>query len=154
MSAACARAILLEKTALENPVVLIVEDHATLRASLHDWLENTVPGVSVLSAGSVEEALDTVAQVGADVVLMDIALPGINGIEGTRLIGARALDTAVVILSIIDDRAHVADAMDAGAAAFVPKRRMRSELPPVLRAVLVERLGRAGGHVPRGGGRP
>jgi DNA-binding NarL/FixJ family response regulator len=154
MSAACARAILLEKTASENPVVLIVEDHATLRASLCDWLVNIVPGVSVLSAGSVEEALDTVAQVAADVVLMDIGLPGLNGIDGTRLIRARAPQTAVVMLSIMDDRAHVAEAMDAGAVAFVPKRRMRDELPLVLRGVLENPLRRAQDAGSGGGDRP
>ena len=143
-----------EETALENPVVLIVEDHVTLRATLRDWLENTVPGVSVLSAGSVEEALETVAQVGADVVLMDIGLPGANGIEGTRLFRVRAPGTVVVMLSIIDDRAHVADALDAGAVAFVSKRRMRHELLPALQAALKERLNRAGAHIDGGGGRP
>ena len=130
---------------MANPVVLIVEDHVTLRATLRDWLQNTVPGVSVLSAGSVEEALDTVAQVGADVVVMDIGLPGANGIEGTRQIRARVPDAAVVILSVVDDHAHIADAMDAGAVAFVSKRRMREELPQVLRAVLEKRLSRASG---------
>jgi len=131
----------LEKTALEHPVVLIVEDHATLRASLRDWLENTLTGVSVLCAGSVEEALGIVAQAGVDVVLMDIGLPGTNGIDGTRLIRARAPGTAVVMLSIMDDGAHVAEAMDAGAVAFVSKRRMRQELPRALQTALGERHG-------------
>lgn len=144
----------MEKTASVNPVVLIVEDHGALRDALRDWIENMVPGVAVRGVGSVQEALDTVAQVGAAVVLMDIALPGMNGIDGTRLIRARAPDTAVVMLSILDDRAHVADALDAGAAAFIAKRRMRSELLPVLRAVLDRRIGGAGGDVRRAGGGP
>ncbi|TAK42466.1 MAG: response regulator transcription factor [Betaproteobacteria bacterium] len=153
-SAARARAVLSEESDLENPVVLIVEDHATLRATLRDWLENTVPGVSVLSAGSAEEALETVARVGADVVLMDIGLPGVNGIEGARLFRLRAPDTVVVMLSIIDDRAHVADALDAGAVAFVSKRTMRHDLLPALQAALKERLSRVDAHVERGGARP
>lgn len=57
-----------------NPVVFVVEDHVVLRGSLHDWLETVVPGVSVLCAASVEEALDTLAHAIADVVLMDIGL--------------------------------------------------------------------------------
>jgi DNA-binding NarL/FixJ family response regulator len=131
----------LQKAAVLNPIVLIVEDHAALRAVLPDWIRGLVPGVSVLSVGCVEDALDTVTRTGADVVLMDIGLPGVNGIEGTRLIRARAPQTAVVMLSILDDRAHVADAMGAGAAAFVSKRRMRSELPAVLQAVLGRQAG-------------
>ena len=134
--------------------MLIVEDHGTLRAALRDWIEYLVPGVSVRSAGSVQEALDTLAQAAADVVLMDIGLPGMSGIEGTRLIRARAPETSVVMLSILDDRAHVAEALDAGASAFVPKRRMRDELPPVLRAVLEKRSSRAGSAVSGGGDRP
>jgi len=96
----------------------------------------TLTDSRVLCAASVEEALETLAQAGADVVLMDIGLPDVDGIEGTRLIRARAPQTAVVMLSILDDRAHVAEAMGAGAAAFVSKSRMRSELPAVLRKVL------------------
>ena len=118
--------------------MLIVEDHDALRTSLEDWLANIVPGVSVLCAASVEEALDTLAHAIADVVLMDIGLPGMNGIEGTRRVHERAPALPVVMLSIQDDSAHVAGAMDAGAVAFVSKRRMRSELPGVLRTVLRE----------------
>jgi DNA-binding NarL/FixJ family response regulator len=116
--------------------VLIVEDHDALRASLDDWLKTIIPGVSVLCAVSVEEALETLAHAVADVVLMDIGLPGMNGIEGTRRLHDRAPALPVVMLSIFDDRAHVDEAMEAGAVAFVSKRRMRSELPGVLQGVL------------------
>jgi DNA-binding NarL/FixJ family response regulator len=115
---------------------LIVEDHAALRASLHDWLATIVPGACVLCAASVEEALETLAHAGADVVLMDIGLPGMNGIEGARQVHERAPALPVVMLSLLHDRAHVAEAMDAGAVAFVSKRRIRSELPGVLHTVL------------------
>lgn len=114
-----------------------------LRESLHEWLASIVPGASVLCAASVEEALETLAHAVADVVLMDIGLPGVDGIEGARLILARAPRTAVVMLSILDDRAHVAEAMNAGAVAFVSKRRMRSELPAVLQTVLGRQAGSA-----------
>ena len=107
-----------------------------LRESLHDWLENIIPGASVLCTASVEEALVTLAEAVPDLVLMDIVLPGMNGIEGTRRMHERAPALPVVMLSIFDDRAHVAEAMAAGAVAFVSKRRMRSELPNVLRGVL------------------
>ena len=90
----------------------------------------------MLCAASVEEALETLAHAVADVVLMDIGLPGMNGIEGTRRMHQSTPRTPVVMLSILDDAAHVAMAIDAGAVAFVSKRRMRSELPGVLKAVL------------------
>lgn len=132
--------------------MLIVEDHEMLRAVLGDWIENMVAGVSVRRVCSAEEALDDLAQTAADLVLMDLALPGMDGIEGTRLIRARAPQTEVVILSILDDRAHVADALDAGAVAFISKRRMRSELPAVLKEVLGRRRCRADSAAPSGGG--
>jgi DNA-binding NarL/FixJ family response regulator len=115
---------------------LVVEDHAVLRESLHDWLQNILPGACVFCAASVEEALEMLGHATADVVLMDIGLPGMNGIEGTRHVHVRAPALPVVMLSILDDRAHITEAMDAGAVAFVSKRRMRSELPSVLRGVL------------------
>ena len=107
-----------------------------MRASLHDWLETIIPGACVLCAASVEEALEMLGHAAADVVLMDIGLPGMNGIEGTRHVHEHAPALPVVILSILDDRAHITEAMDAGAVAFVSKRRMRIELPTVLRGVL------------------
>ena len=131
--------------------MLIVEDHDALRAALRDWIENMVPRVSVRSVASVQEALDALSQAAADVVLMDIGLPGASGIEGTRLIRARAPETAVVMLSIMDDRPLIADAMDAGAVAFVSKRRMRDELPVVLKEVLGKRRSRAGAATCDGG---
>ena len=115
---------------------MIVENHDAVRASLQDWLANIVPGASVLSAASVEEALETLDHAIADVVLMDIGLPGTDGIEGARRMHQRTPRMPVVMLSILDDRAHVEKAMDAGAVAFVSKRRMRAELPGVLHTVL------------------
>ena len=138
---------MLQRADPQIPAVLIVEDHDALRASLRDWIESMVPAVSVRSVASVQEALDALEQTAADVVLMDIGLPGVNGIEGTRLIRARAPKTAVVMLSILDDRAHFAGAMDAGAVAFVSKRRMCAELPAVLQSVLDDRLDYADGAV-------
>lgn len=134
----------VDTTRRDAPIVLIVEDHDALRDVLREWVANIVPGAFVLSAGCVGEALDTMTRSGAHVVLMDIGLPGVDGIEGTRQIRARSPQTAVVVLSILDGGAHIAAAREAGAVAFVSKRRMRLELPSVLRGVLAEQSSSGG----------
>jgi len=133
-----------------NPSVLIVEDHDTVRASLREWLGLAFPGWAFLEAKSGEEALDLACAQHPALVLMDIGLPKMNGIEATRRIKAALPSVSVVILTIYEDEAYRADAALAGASAYVAKRKMQSELVPVLTALLSESAGtphsRSGGR--------
>jgi two-component system chemotaxis response regulator CheY len=69
-------------------------------------------------------------------VLMDIGLPRMNGIQATRLIKAASPATEVVILTIHEDTKYQVDASEAGVSAYVTKRKMNSELIPVMRRLL------------------
>jgi DNA-binding NarL/FixJ family response regulator len=80
--------------------------------------------------------VDLVRSQAPDIVLMDIGLPGMNGIEATRRIKAIAPQVRVVILSILEDPEYQADAAAAGASAYVPKRKMHTELIPILTGLL------------------
>lgn len=119
-----------------QPTILIVEDHAVVRKSLCDWLRAILPDCILVEAQSGEEALALTDMQPPDLVLMDIGLPGMNGIEATRRIKTSAPKTAIVILSFYEEEAFQLHATAAGASAFVCKRVMQTELVPVIQTLL------------------
>jgi DNA-binding NarL/FixJ family response regulator len=116
--------------------ILIVEDHDAVRRSLRDWLEAVFPQYGFIEAASGEEAVAIAQAKSPQAVIMDIALPRMNGIEATRRIKATVPTAQVVILTIHEDKAYRADAAAAGASAYVPKRVMQTKLLPTLAALL------------------
>jgi len=121
---------------LINQTILIVEDNDSVRKSLREWLEGAFPKYQFIEAASGEEAIDITQASAPCVVIMDISLPGMSGIEATRHIKSTIPTTQVVILTIHEEEAFRADAKTAGASAFVTKRVMRKELVPALTAIL------------------
>ena len=121
-----------------NPHILIVEDHQGVRQSLREWLELSFPHYQLLEAKSGEEAITVVQTTSPCLVIMDIGLPGMSGIEAAQSIKAAAPETRVVVLTIYDDEAHRAGAAAAGVNAYVPKRKVQTELLPVLTKLLAE----------------
>jgi DNA-binding NarL/FixJ family response regulator len=121
-----------------SPTILIVEDHQAVRNSLRDWLEAVFPQCDVMEAASGEEAVVISRARSPRVVVMDIGLPKMNGIEATRQIKAIVPTAQVVILTIHEEEAYRADAITAGAIAYIPKREMQTELVPTLAALLSE----------------
>ena len=118
--------------------ILIVEDHDAVRKSLRDWLGVEFPQCRVIEAASGEEAIALIRTESPRLVVMDISLPGMSGIEATRQIKAALPSTQVVMLTIHEDDAHRADATTAGASAYVPKRAMQTQLMPTLAALLAD----------------
>jgi len=121
---------------LINPVILIVEDNNSVRKSLRQWLEGAFPKYQFIEAATGEQAIAITQEQAPCAVIMDIRLPGMNGIETTRHIKATMPTTQVVILTIHEEKAFRNDAASAGASAYVPKRIMRKKLLPALAAVL------------------
>lgn len=115
---------------------LIVDDHDQLRNLLSNWLEAIFPSVHFMSASSGEAALELVHRHQPDVVVMDIGLPGMSGIEATRRIKQAFPATFVVIHTIHDENPFRTDALEAGADAFVIKNRAVTDLVPVLMQTL------------------
>jgi DNA-binding NarL/FixJ family response regulator len=116
--------------------ILIVEDHDAVRRSLRDWLEMEFPQCRVIEAASGEEAIALIQIEPPRLVIMDIRLPGINGIEATRQIKAAVPSAQIVMLTVYEGDTYRADAASAGASAYVPKRVMQSRLVPTLAALL------------------
>lgn len=125
---------------MENRVttksILIVDDHETLRLSLKRWLNNFFPDYAFLEAQNGEEAIEVASKNKPALVLMDIKLPTMNGIEATRMIKKMIPEAKVIVISMYDAPDYVDSANDAGATAFVPKHKMNSELIPLLKKLL------------------
>ena len=113
-------------------VVLIVEDQAPMRAALRDFLALTFPAWQVLEAADGATAMSVFGEHRPSLVLMDVCLPDVNGIELTRRIKAIAPATAVVVMSIQNGAHIVEPALAAGAAVFISKDRIFTELAPLI----------------------
>jgi DNA-binding NarL/FixJ family response regulator len=115
--------------------VLIVDDHAILREGVRALLQLQADIEVVGEAGDGAQAIEAVARLDPDVVLMDIAMPGLGGIEAAlelKKLGRRA---KVLILSQYEDREYVRRLLKAGVAGYVLKKSAGAELANAIRAV-------------------
>jgi DNA-binding NarL/FixJ family response regulator len=116
--------------------VLLADDHALVRAGLRSLLAAMTEVEVVGEASSGEEALELVARETPDVVLMDIAMKGINGLETAARLRDRAPGVRVVILSMHSGEEYVLQALRAGAVGYLLKDAATGELELALRTVM------------------
>jgi DNA-binding NarL/FixJ family response regulator len=115
--------------------VLLVDDHPVVRRGLASLLA-TLSGVEVVGqAGTGAEAVREVVLTRPDVVVMDLRMPGMDGIEATRQIVRNNPDTAVLVLTMFDDDAQIADVLRAGARGYLVKGAEQDEIERAVRAV-------------------
>ena len=115
--------------------VLIVDDHAILRDGIRSLLESQEDILVVGEAENGSQAIELVKSHSPDVVLMDISMPQMNGLEATRFIHDHFPDAKVLILTQHDNPEYITPALQAGAAGYVLKRSGRRELLNALRQV-------------------
>lgn len=113
--------------------VMVVDDHPMWRQTLRKVIEGSRVGKVVAEADSGEEAVRVSGESRPDVVVMDIALPEMSGIEATRRILEGAPDTKVLVLSASEQRSDVVAAMRAGASGYLPKTAVPTELSEAVR---------------------
>jgi DNA-binding NarL/FixJ family response regulator len=108
--------------------VLLADDHDVVRRGLTALLDGAGGFTVVAAASDGEEAVALAAEHQPDVVLMDLSMPGVDGIEATRRLLAERPDTRVVVLTSFSDRERILDALDAGAVGYLLKDAEPDEL--------------------------
>src|SRR5450759_3380330 len=99
--------------------ILIVDDHGVLRAGLRALLNSETDFQVVGEAGTSDEGLRAALELRPDIVLMDLSIPGMGGLEVTRQLRGKLPETRVIILTVHEDAALLRDAMSSGAAGYV-----------------------------------
>ena len=115
--------------------VLLVDDHSLVRRGFRRMLEDESDMDVVGEAGDGEESIKIAKKLHPRVVVMDCALPGINGLEATRRIIEESPDTAVLMLSMHSENTWVRQAIEAGAKGYILKNAMDLELGAAIRKV-------------------
>jgi DNA-binding NarL/FixJ family response regulator len=115
--------------------VLLADDHAVMRDGIRALLclQDDIEIVGDASDG--KEAVERTLELQPDVVLMDVAMPGMDGLEATRRITKQSPKTRVLILTQYDNKEYILSAIKAGSAGYLPKRALGSELVSAIRAV-------------------
>ena len=115
--------------------VLLVDDHPVVREGLHTMLA-TAPDIEIVAeAGDGFEAVEKASEHQPQVVLMDLRMPNLDGLEATRRIKSQLASTSVIVLTIYDNDAYIVDAVRAGAGGYLLKDASRDLLIHTIRAV-------------------
>ena len=115
--------------------ILIVDDHAIMRDGIRALLnvDDTLEIVGEASEG--KEAIEKFQELKPDVIVMDIVMPGMDGLEATRRITKRNTKTKVLILTQHENKDYILSAVKAGVAGYVPKKALGSDLISAIHAV-------------------
>jgi two-component system, NarL family, response regulator NreC len=115
--------------------ILIADDHGLMRAGLRAMLEDEPAMEVVGEASNGEEALHLAGQLKPDIVLLDIGMPGGDGIEATRRLKVMAPQVQVLILTVYEEESLLREAIRAGASGYVIKRAVEQDLIAAITAV-------------------
>src|SRR5690348_2050659 len=113
-------------------VVVVADDERTFRDALKRLMEAERERVAVYEAASGYEAVVLARQFHPDAIVLDLAMPGCNGLEAARRIRAEQPATLLVVCSVHSHASYEKAALEAGANAFVPKKSLALRLPPLL----------------------
>ena len=116
--------------------VMIVDDHPITRSGLRTALSGSDEVEIVGEAESGEEAIDLVEQVKPEVVFMDVRMPGMGGLEATKIIRDVSPDTKVILFTVEESRSAIADAIAAGVSGYLLKDVSAEELVKAARLAL------------------
>jgi len=115
--------------------IVLADDHPLLRKALRDLLEKDTAFEIVGEASDGEEAVNLAADIMPDVVIMDISMPNLDGLQATQQIKARCPNVAVLVLTVHTDDECILDILKAGAAGYLVKSAFGDEVIHAVRAV-------------------
>jgi DNA-binding NarL/FixJ family response regulator len=115
--------------------VLLADDHTLVRAGIRSLLESIEEVEVVAESGDGRETLELIAKHRPDIALLDIGMPGLNGLEVAKRVSQESPKTRVIILSMHGDATYVHQALRAGVSGYLLKGAAVSELPLALKAV-------------------
>lgn len=115
--------------------LLLVDDHPIVRTGMRMLFQSESDLEIVGEVDSGAAAIAAVKQLQPDVVIMDVAMPGMNGIEATRLIKEQSPSTAVLALTMHEDEQYFFEMLKAGASGYIPKRAAPDDLTSAVRVV-------------------
>jgi two-component system, NarL family, invasion response regulator UvrY len=116
--------------------ILIADDHAIVRKGLIELLREAYPDLQVFEAVNSQQAMDVIAKCKLDVVLLDISMPGRNGIETLKQIRAQGVKVPVLMLSMHPEDQYAVRALKAGASGFINKESATEELLTAVQKVI------------------
>lgn len=116
--------------------IMLVDDHPLLRQALRNVLEKQADFEIVAETDNGEEAVRLAAELVPDVVIMDISMPKLNGLEATRQIKANNPNIIVLVLTVHDDSEHILGILEAGAAGYLTKSVFGKEVIYAIRSVV------------------
>lgn len=115
--------------------VMVVDDHPLMRQALRSVLEKEADFKVVAEVDTGEEAVNVATTLLPDVIIMDISMPGLNGLEATRQIKAKCPSVAILVLTIHSDSEHILSLLEAGAAGYLIKSAFGEEVVQSVRAI-------------------
>lgn len=115
--------------------ILLVDDHQMFRAGIRALIEAEERFEVIGEASSGDEAVDRVRELKPDIVVMDLAMPGSNGLEATRRISALELDTDVLVLTVHAEEEYLVPVVEAGASGYLTKTSADTDLIEAIRVV-------------------
>jgi len=126
----------LEESSHVEPIsILLADDHTLVRAGIRALIEQLRTVKVVGEAKDGREALRLVKERKPDLILMDVAMPGLNGLEATARVSKEFPDVRVIILSMYANEEYVREAINAGASGYLVKRSAATELERAITAV-------------------